>query len=160
MRSRHLIYKTNYSTECGMMYQNCHRNSLCKCLYLVHHNHGDTCIYHGPLVRYENCGLRIRRGCRERFPRHRGLIKPVMHHGTCVTHVPWCRPGSLTTPHPTPWSEGQHKSAHIHKTRWKLNRTKQNIIYQPQPNPRHQEWVRPIATANRDTEVWTHLGWM
>ena len=22
---------------------------------------------------------------------------PVMHHGTCVTHVPWCMPGSLTS---------------------------------------------------------------
>ena len=21
---------------------------------------------------------------------------PYMHHGTCVTHVPWCMPGSLT----------------------------------------------------------------
>ena len=23
---------------------------------------------------------------------------PDMHHGTCVTHVPWCMPGSLTNP--------------------------------------------------------------
>ena len=30
-----------------------------------------------------NCGLRMRRECRERFPHH------------CVTHVPWCMPGSL-----------------------------------------------------------------
>ena len=22
---------------------------------------------------------------------------PDMHHGTCVTHVPWCMPGSLTS---------------------------------------------------------------
>ena len=22
---------------------------------------------------------------------------PYMHHGTCVTHVPWCMPGSLTS---------------------------------------------------------------
>ena len=22
---------------------------------------------------------------------------PDMHHGTCVTHVPWCKPGSLTS---------------------------------------------------------------
>ena len=22
---------------------------------------------------------------------------PGMHHGTCVTHVPWCKPGSLTS---------------------------------------------------------------
>ena len=39
--------------------------------------------------------------CRERFPRHRLQRKqlisdPGMHHGTCVTHVPWCLSGSLT----------------------------------------------------------------
>ena len=39
--------------------------------------------------------------CRERFLRHRLQIKllfidPGMHHGTCVTHVPWCMSGSLT----------------------------------------------------------------
>ena len=47
-----------------------------------------------------NCGLRMRRECRERFPRHLLQRKPLindpgMHHGTCVTHVPWCMPGSL-----------------------------------------------------------------
>ena len=35
------------------------------------------------------------------FPRHRFQRKPLvsdpgMHHGTCVTHVPWCMSGSLT----------------------------------------------------------------
>ena len=35
------------------------------------------------------------------FPRRRFQRKPVvsdpgMHHGTCVTHVPWCMSGSLT----------------------------------------------------------------
>ena len=48
-----------------------------------------------------NCGLRMRRECRERFPCHwlqrKPLVRdPGMHHGTCVTHVPWCMSGSLT----------------------------------------------------------------
>ena len=48
-----------------------------------------------------NCGLRMRRECRERFPRHqlqRKLLvsNPGMHQCTCVTHVPWCMSGSLT----------------------------------------------------------------
>ena len=35
------------------------------------------------------------------FPSHRLHRKPLvsdpdMHHGTCVTHVPWCMSGSLT----------------------------------------------------------------
>ena len=41
------------------------------------------------------------RECRECFPRHRLQRKPLvsvpdMHHGTCVTHVPWCMSGLLT----------------------------------------------------------------
>ena len=48
-----------------------------------------------------NCGMRMRRECRERFPCHRLRRKPLvsdsgMHRGTCVTHVPWCMSGSLT----------------------------------------------------------------
>ena len=47
------------------------------------------------------CGVRIRRECRERFPRHRLQRKPKvsdpdMHYGTCVTRVPWCVSGSLS----------------------------------------------------------------
>ena len=41
------------------------------------------------------------RECRERFSCHRLQRKllvsdPAMHHGTCVTHVPWCMSGLLT----------------------------------------------------------------
>ena len=46
-----------------------------------------------------NCGLRMRRERRERFPRHQIQRMPLvsdpgMHHGTCVTHVPCCMSGS------------------------------------------------------------------
>ena len=49
-----------------------------------------------------NYGLRMRRECRESSPRHRLQKKrlvsdPGMHYGTCVTHVPWCMSGSLTS---------------------------------------------------------------
>ena len=55
----------------------------------------------GRLQDTQNYGLRIRRECLERFPRQRLQRKsivndPGMHHGTCVTHVPWCMSGSLT----------------------------------------------------------------
>ena len=54
----------------------------------------------GLLPDTQNRGLRMRRGCRERFPRHLLQRKPLVsdpgkHHGTCVTHVPWCMSGSL-----------------------------------------------------------------
>ena len=43
----------------------------------------------------------MRQECRERFPRHRlqrepPISDPCMHHGACVTHVPWCMSGSLS----------------------------------------------------------------
>ena len=46
-------------------------------------------------------GCTCARDCRVRFPRHRlqriPLVSdPGMHHGTCITHVPWCMSGSLT----------------------------------------------------------------
>ena len=49
----------------------------------------------------QNCGLRIRRECPEHFSHNRLKMKPLvsdpgMHHGTCVTHVPWCMSGTLT----------------------------------------------------------------
>ena len=44
----------------------------------------------------------MRQECRERFLHHRlqrrpHVNYPDMHHGTCVTHVPWCMSGSLTS---------------------------------------------------------------
>ena len=38
----------------------------------------------------------MHRECRERFPPPPQATDPDMHHGTCVTHVLWCMPGSLT----------------------------------------------------------------
>ena len=50
----------------------------------------------GLLPDTHNCGLRVRRVCRERFPHHRPQSDRSMHHGKCVMHMPWCMSGSLT----------------------------------------------------------------
>ena len=55
----------------------------------------------------------MRRECRERFPRVRLQRKLLasdrgMHHGTCVTHVPWCMSRSL------PAVGGETLPAHAH----------------------------------------------
>ena len=49
----------------------------------------------GLLPDTQNCRLRMHREHRERFPHQ--LSDPVMHHGTCVMHVPWYMSGSLTS---------------------------------------------------------------
>ena len=55
-------------------------------------------LWHGPLTRYANPWVAQVPGC---FPRHRLQRTPLvshhgMHHGTCVTHVPWCMLVSLS----------------------------------------------------------------
>ena len=65
------------------------------------HRHCGPFYLKGLLSDTHNYGLRMRRECRECFPRPRLQRKPLvndlaMHHGTCVTHVPWCMSGSLT----------------------------------------------------------------
>ena len=56
---------------------------------------------HGPLTRYVKLWVAHATEMPGTFSRHRLQTKPLvsdsgMHHGTCVTHVPWCMSGSLT----------------------------------------------------------------
>ena len=83
------------------------RVCLVRCLVISLHWHmgyyGDGCVrYHGPLTRYVKLQVAHAPGmpgtfppCR-RFHRKPLVSDPGMHHGTCVTHVPWCMSGSLT----------------------------------------------------------------
>ena len=52
---------------------------------------------------YQLASCQIRKTVRAHAPGIPGTFSPParvsdpdMHHGTCVTHVPWCMPGSLT----------------------------------------------------------------
>ena len=56
---------------------------------------------HGPLTRYVKLRVAHAPGMLGPFPPPPMSGKPLisdpdMHHGTCVTHVPWCMSGSLT----------------------------------------------------------------
>ena len=82
---------TNVSLSCYLVLQNqVARQDRLECL-------ARWCS-HGPLTRYVK--LQICRECQERFPLDRqkkSLVSdPGMHHGTCLTPVSWCMPGSLT----------------------------------------------------------------
>ena len=55
---------------------------------------------HGPLIKYVKLRIGHAPGMSETFSPHPLQRKPLvsepgMHHGTCVTHVPWCMSGSL-----------------------------------------------------------------
>ena len=55
--------------------------------------HGDNM---GPLTRYIKLRVAHAPGMPGTFSPPPQVNDPDMHHGTCVTHVPWCMPGSLT----------------------------------------------------------------
>ena len=54
------------------------------------------CYIIGLLPDTQNCVLRMRRECRERFSPPPWFSDPDIHHGTCVMYVPGWMPGSLT----------------------------------------------------------------
>ena len=77
------------------------------CVYVVKHCHGEEnerTLHRDILFSLSWASYQIRKiaGCActgntgNVFPARVGS-DPVMHHGTCVTHVPWCMPGSLTS---------------------------------------------------------------
>ena len=52
---------------------------------------------HGPLARYVQLRVVHAPGMPGRFSTPLRVSDPDMHHGTCVTRVPWRMPGSLTS---------------------------------------------------------------
>ena len=52
---------------------------------------------HGPLARYVKLQVGHAPGIPGTFSLPPLIFAPDMHHGTCVTHVSWCMPGSLTS---------------------------------------------------------------
>ena len=51
---------------------------------------------HGPIPRYVKLRVAHEAGMPGKFSPSPQVGDPDMHHGTCVTDVPWCMPGSLT----------------------------------------------------------------
>ena len=51
---------------------------------------------YGPLTRYVKLPVAHAPGMPGTFSPPPWVSDPSMHHDTCVTHVPWCMPGSLT----------------------------------------------------------------
>ena len=52
---------------------------------------------HGPLTRYVKLRVAHAPGMPGTFSLRPLVNDPDMHHGTCVTHVPWCMSGWLTS---------------------------------------------------------------
>ena len=75
-------------------------------------------MWHGPLARYVKLRVARAPGMPGKFSAPPWVSDPHMHHGTCVTHVPWCMPGSLTRGFLWSWWRGklsQHSRSMRHQ---------------------------------------------
>ena len=67
--------------------------------------HGSS--VHGHRARYVNLRVAHAQGMPVTFSPPLRVSDPDLYHGTCVTHVPWCMPGLLTSGYR--WSRWQGK---------------------------------------------------
>ena len=76
-------------TICGVTY-----DLRCLSLMWQQYNAVSGCWHHGPLTR-----LRVTHapGMPRTFSPPLWISDFDMYHATCITHVPWCMPGSLTS---------------------------------------------------------------
>ena len=73
-------------------------------------------IEYGPLARYVKLRVAHAPGMPGTFSPPPRFSDPDMHHGTCVTHVPWWMPGSLTSDLLESWWWGK-RSRHSRRMR-------------------------------------------
>ena len=71
---------------------------------------------HGPIASYVKLQVAHASGMPGTFTPPLRVSDPDMHHGTCVTHVPWCMPGSLTSGFLWSWWRGKY-SRHSRRMR-------------------------------------------
>ena len=128
-------------------------------------------VWHGSLASYVKLWVAHAPGMLGTFPRHRGYGDSDMHHGTCVTHVPWYMPESLTSGFP--WSLWQgnvpgipsacatHNFTYLARGPLRLYRLPWgwiSIICNVSLSPQRQQ----ILPGSMVTKIWRHwasVGW-
>ena len=93
-----LSYHDSSNTQAiGYITQHSRHLSMSLCYYVLASWSCSSFIafYYGPLARYVK--LQVAPGMPGTFFPPPQVSDSDMHHGTCVAHVPWCMPGSLTS---------------------------------------------------------------
>ena len=67
----------------------------CRKLWYENISQWQVLLLHGPLASYVKLWVTHAPGMPGIFSPPPRVSDPDTHHGTCVTHVPWCMPGSL-----------------------------------------------------------------
>ena len=92
-------------------------------------------VSHGPLARYVKLCVAHAPEMPGTFSPPLRISYPDMHHGTCVTHVPWCMSGSLTSS--------------LFWNRWREKRSRHSRnLRNPQFNVSDK---RPICSKSKET---------
>ena len=102
--------KDQFTLEIYQNAQLCIRSGNIHERYTLQHDALLTIWHYGPLTRYIKLRDAPALGMPGTFPSTRAPLvsDPDMHHGTCVTHVPCCGPGSLTNG--VLWSRWRNKN--------------------------------------------------
>ena len=104
---------------------------------------------HGPLTRYEKLRVAHAPGMPGTFFPLLRISDPNMHHGTCVTHVPWCMPGSLTSGFL--WSQWRGKRSQYSRRM----RNTQFYVSGKRPMPRHHR----CHVMCKNWKIWLLWNW-
>ena len=90
----HRSWTSGFPSMCLPWYLHSANEVCCRTEYInivvktAHHRH---------LTKYVKLRVAHAPGMPGTFSPSSRVSDPDMHHGTCVTHVPWCMPGSLTS---------------------------------------------------------------
>ena len=87
------------------------------------------------------------------FPSPPRVSDPDMHHSTCVTHVPWCMPGSLTSCFLWSrwWGKRCWHSWHMHNPQFYVSGKKPMVTGHTQSY--HMVVIRPVAVIPTGTSL-------
>ena len=112
---------------------------------LVDPSGAETWIF---LERLASCQIRKIAGCAcagipGTFSPPPRVSDPDRHHGTCLTHVPWCMPGSLTTDFLWSWWRGKlsRHSRRMRNPQFHVSGKRPMGLYRDYPWPLHHQYI-------------------
>ena len=79
-----------YTTYIYNQYTNDRFECVVNSTIIVRFRGGSCSFFHGPPAKYVKLRVVHAPGMPGTFSPPQQIINPDMHHGTCVTHVPWC----------------------------------------------------------------------